>query len=130
MIYLPDMSRRSEKQKLYCQMANKELKSNLNLFGKLKSNSLAIKYPLETTTVGKIVCSSDASVVMLFVPLVFKRSVFVLSLYPPTCFSSEKASYLESHCYFFAFGHGVSLLEVTLFGRSYFIIWYVKVENP
>lgn len=97
------MSRRSEKQKLYCQMANKELKSNLNLFGKLKSNSLAIKYPLETTTVGKIVCSSDASVVMLFVPLVFKRSVFVLSLYPPTCFSSEKASYLESHCYFFCF---------------------------
>lgn len=54
MIYLPDMSRRSKKQKLYRQMANKELKSNLNLFGKLNSNSLAIKYPLETTTVGKI----------------------------------------------------------------------------
>jgi len=103
MIYLPDTPRRSEKQKLYCQMTNEELKSNLNLFGKLKSNSLAIKCPLETTTVGKILCSSNSSVVMLFVPLVFKRSLFVLSLFLPHASLQKKPRLWKVIVSFFCF---------------------------
>lgn len=97
------------------------MKNNLRLFGKLNSDSLAIKYPLENSTVGKIACSSDSRVVMLFVTLVFKRSLFVLCLYPPTCFSSERS--LPSWKSPFAFGPGRagplldSLLGVALSGR-------------
>lgn len=105
------------------------MKNKLRLFGKLNSDSLAIKYPLENSTVGKIACSSDSRVVMLFVTLVFKRSLFVPSLYPPTCFSSERSHTFGKSPFAFGPGRAVSLLGVTLFGRSLHCLVCQDVES-
>lgn len=98
------------------------MKSDLHLFGKLNSNSLAIKYLLENSTVGKIACSSDSGVVMLFVTLVFKRSLFVRSLYPPACFSAERSLPFGKSPFAFGPGRAVCLLGVTPLGRTTAIV--------